>query len=143
MALFNKFKKSKKGDETMAEEKKTTLEQVREAYQNLDEDDKKAFHQSIADRIHESIGAQEADDGDRDSQSAEDREHEALGEEHAHGEGDVSELHEEDEKPDKLDVLEKRIAELEEAVRASKRDPKKVDDDKSDRLSRLARKWEN
>ena len=50
--------------------------------------------------MHESIGEQEHDDGDKDSQSAADREHEALGEEHADGEGDVSELHEEDDKKD-------------------------------------------
>lgn len=63
--------------------KKSTLEQVREAYENLDDNDKKTFHQSIADRVHESIAAQEVDEHDRDSQSAEDREHEALGAEHA------------------------------------------------------------
>ena len=74
----------------------TTLEQVRKAYEDLSEDDRKAFHQSIADRVHESIGEQEHDDGDKDSQSAADREHEALGAEHADGEGDVDELHETD-----------------------------------------------
>lgn len=143
MALFNKFKKNKKGEEIMAEEKKSTLEQVREAYNNLDEDDKKAFHQDIADRIHESIGAQEADEGDRDSQSAEDREHEALGEEHAHGEGDVSELHLEDKEPDRLESLEKRLASLEEAVKSAHREPKKVDDDRASALEKYARKWGN
>lgn len=75
----------------------TTLEQVRKAYEDLSDDDKKSFHQSIADRIHESIGEQEHDDGDKDSQSAAAREHEALGEEHADGNGDVGELHEQDD----------------------------------------------
>ena len=75
----------------------TTLEQVRKAYEDLSDDDKKNFHQSIADRIHESIGEQEHDDGDKDSQSAAAREHEALGEEHADGKGDVVELHEQDD----------------------------------------------
>lgn len=85
-------------------DKPTTLEEVRKAYENLSEDDKKTFHQSIADRIHESIGEQEEEHGQKDSQSAADREHEALGAEHAAGEGDTSELgetdketHEEDE----------------------------------------------
>lgn len=107
----------------------TTLEQVRKAYEDLSDDDRKEFHQSIADRIHESIGEQEHDDGNKDSQSAADREHEALGAEHADGEGDVSELHETDpkegersdddkaDKPDdairdilaRLDVLEARF----------------------------------
>ncbi len=75
----------------------TTLEQVRKAYEDLSDDDKKSFHQSIADRVHESIAAQERADGNEDSQSAEAREHEALGEEHAEGKGDVEELHESDE----------------------------------------------
>lgn len=74
----------------------TTLEQVRKAYEDLSEDDKKSFHQSIADRVHESIAAQERADGNKDSQSAADREHEALGAEHAAGHGDVSELHMQD-----------------------------------------------
>ena len=87
MALFGK----KEG------KKPTTLEEVRKAYEDLSEDDKKAFHQSIADRVHESIAAQEEEHGQEDSQSAEAREHEALGEEHAEGDGDTQELHEEDD----------------------------------------------
>lgn len=75
----------------------TTLEQIRKAYEDLSEDDKKSFHQSIADRVHESIAAQERADGNENSQSAEAREHEALGAEHAAGKGDVSELHEKDD----------------------------------------------
>ena len=71
----------------------TTLEQIRKAYEDLSEDDKKSFHQSISDRVHESIAAQERADGNEDSQSAAAREHEALGAEHADGKGDVQELH--------------------------------------------------
>ena len=78
----------------------TTLDEVKKAYEDLSEDDKKSFHQSIADRVHESVAAQEEDSGDKDSQSAEDREHEALGAEHADGEGDVDELHETDPEED-------------------------------------------
>lgn len=92
MAFFNFGKKKKEDDKKM-----TTLEQVRKAYEDLSDDDKKSFHQSIADRIHESIGEQEHDDGNKDSQSAAAREHEALGAEHADGKGDVSELHEKDD----------------------------------------------
>ena len=88
MGWFNRNKEK-------GEEKMTTLEQVRKAYEDLSEDDKKSFHQSIADRVHESIAAQERADGNEDSQTAEDREHEALGAEHAAGHGDVAELHEE------------------------------------------------
>ena len=61
----------------------STLDEVRKAYEDLSDDDKKAFHQSISDRVHESIAAQEKDSGTEDSQTAADREHEALGAEHA------------------------------------------------------------
>ncbi len=93
MAWFGKKEKEKKEEETQM----TTLEQVRKAYEDLSDEDKKSFHQSIADRVHESIAAQERADGDEDGQSAEAREHEALGAEHAEDEGDVEELHEEDD----------------------------------------------
>lgn len=100
MGIFNLFKKHKKGEEKMS-----TLNEVRKAYEDLSEDDKKTFHQSISDRVHESIAAQERADGKEDSQSAADREHEALGAEHADGKGDVEELHEQlkDEKQDNRD----------------------------------------
>lgn len=78
----------------------TTLDQVRKAYEDLSEDDKKSFHQSIADRVHESIAAQAREDGNEDSQSAEAREHEALGAKHADGKGDVSKLHMKDDTPE-------------------------------------------
>ena len=61
----------------------STLEEVRKAYDDLSEEDKKSFHQSISDRVHESIAAQEEDKGEKDTQTAADREHEALGAEHA------------------------------------------------------------
>ncbi len=118
----------------------TTLEQVRKAYEDLSDDDKKSFQQSIADRVHESIAAQERADGNEDSQSAADREHEALGEEHADGKGDVEELHETDpaversedaheERQDdgmkailsRLDALEARFANEDKAVLEEKR----------------------
>ena len=63
--------------------KMTTLEQIQKAYDDLSEDDKKKFHQSLKDRIDESVGEQEHDDGNKDSQSAKDRVDESLGEEKA------------------------------------------------------------
>ena len=75
-------------------EKPTTLEEVKQAYENLSDDDKKSFneyHQSIAERVHESV-ASEREHAQEDSQSAEASEHEALDEEHAEGKGDVEEL---------------------------------------------------
>lgn len=92
MAWFGKKDKEKKEENNM-----TTLEQIRKAYEDLSEDDKKSFHQSISDRVHESIAAQERADGNEDSQSAAAREHEALGAEHADGKGDVQELHTKDD----------------------------------------------
>lgn len=122
MAWFGKKDKEKKEENNM-----TTLEQVRKAYEDLSEDDKKSFHQFIADRVHESIAAQERADGNEDSQSAAAREHEALGAEHADGEGDVEELHEKDDTAE-----EKR-----EDKREDKRDDEREDDFKKAILDRI------
>lgn len=120
MGFFDRFKKNKNQEDNQL----STLEQVRKAYEDLSDDDKKSFHQSIADRVHESIAAQERADGDEDSQSAEAREHEALGEEHAEGKGDVEELHEKDDTPEEKSEDEK--------------DEKRDDDDRlSEILARL------
>ena len=112
------------------EDKPSTAEEVRRAYQNLPEDERKHFDefhhgylQSIDDRVHESVAAQEREHGQEDSQSAEAREHEALGAEHADGKGDVEELHEQDDTPeekredkaddDRYKDLESRVEALE------------------------------
>lgn len=103
----------------------STLEEVRKAYEDLSDDDKKTFSQSIADRVHESVAAQEEDSGKEDSQSAEAREHEALGAEHAAGKGDTEELRKaddtaeekhEDAQDAKHDALEERLSRLEAAI---------------------------
>ena len=73
-------------------DKPTALDEVRKAYENLSDEDKKTFEQSIADRVHESVGEQEAENDQKDDQTAADREHEALGEEHAEGKGETEEL---------------------------------------------------
>lgn len=108
--------------------KPNTLEEVRKAYENLSDDDKKKFHQSIADRVHESIGEQEHDAGETDSQSAEAHEHEALGAEHADGKGEVDELHEEDDTPE-----EKH----EDAEAEAKADESKEEDNRDEVVQRL------
>lgn len=93
------FKKKKQEAKKMA-----TLEEVRKAYADLSEADKKLFdegrtvEQTEQDRIDESVGEQEKAHDEKDTQSAKDREDEALGAEHADGEGDVAELHKTDEK---------------------------------------------
>lgn len=125
---FFKFKKKKKEDQPTM----TTLEEVRKAYEDLSDDDKEKFHQSIADRVHESVAAQEHDEGETDSQSAEAREHEALGAEHSDGKDETEELGESDDTPEekvedvrdegedkfaalaaRLDALEQRLDEKE------------------------------
>lgn len=80
--------------------KLSTLEEVKKAYEDLSDEDKKSFHQSIADRVHESVAAQEREHGQEDGQSAEAREHETLGAEHADGKGETRELHESDDIPE-------------------------------------------
>lgn len=81
-------------------DKPTALDEVRKAYENLSDEDKKTFEQSIADRVHESVGEQEAENDQKDDQTAADREHEALGEEHAEGKGGTEELGETDKPKD-------------------------------------------
>jgi hypothetical protein len=154
--MFNFFRKNKEDNEKM-----TTLEQIRKAYEDLSDEDKKAFHQSIADRVHESIAAQEKADGDEDSQSAADREHEALGAEHADGEGDVSEIGETDDSENEIreneknegevtsdstdgdwrGKMEKEIEELKAAIKNIGRSPQAVDDKMSDKLTALENKF--
>lgn len=121
--MFEKIKKIfRKGEKTnMA----TTLEMVRKAYEDLSDDDKKSFHQSLSDRIHESIAAQERADGDEDSQSAEAREHEALGEEHAEGKGDVEELHEDD------DTSEEKAEDREDEKREEEHEERQKEEDRN------------
>lgn len=147
------FKRKQKNIETPPEEvtekeedkEMTTLEQVRKAYEDLSEDDKKTFHQSLSDRVHESIAAQERADGDEDKQSAEDREHEALGAEHADERRDEHKDAKEDAdeierymRPimDKLEDLSKRIDGME-------RRPEKAGDGTVDKLRELERKFTN
>lgn len=145
------FKRKQKNIETPPEEvteneedkEMTTLEQVHKAYEDLSDDDKKTFHQSLSDRVHESIAAQERADGNEDSQSAEDREHEALGAEHADERRDKRKDAKEDANElerfmrpllEKLDDLTKRIDGIE-------RRPEKAGDSAVDKLKELERKF--
>lgn len=78
----------------------TTLEQVRKAYEDLSDEDKKTFTQSLKDRVDESVAAQERADGNEDSQTAKDRVDESLGEEKALEEKkDVEESENKEETP--------------------------------------------
>lgn len=122
------------------ESKPSTLEEVKKAYEDLSDDDKKSFHQSIADRVHESIAAQEREHGQEDSQSAEAREHEALGEEHAEGKGDVEELHEKDDTPEERredSADEARIEDAQEDVGREEKNRDEVIQGLADRIGAL------
>lgn len=107
----------------------TTLEEVRKAYEDLSDDDKKSFHQSIADRVHESVAAQERADGNEDSQSAAAREHEALGEEHADGKGDTEELREE-----KHEAAQDKRDDRQDAIHAEAEEWRKKADERFDKI---------
>lgn len=135
MAFFGKKK----------DENPTTLEEIQRAYENLSDDDKKTFEQSISDRIHESIAAQEREHGQEDEQSAEAREHEALGEEHADGEGDTEELHEQDDSEKEKeedaedkgeDVIKSILARLD-AIDARFEDKDKNDDEAAEKAAKV------
>jgi hypothetical protein len=116
-----------------------TLEEIMKAYEDLSDDDKKSFRQSIADRVHESIAAQEKADGNEDSQSAADREHEALGAEHADGEGDVSEIGETDATDEKREEeIESAEEKKDEMEVQEKSDNEKEADNSDDALQALS-----
>lgn len=147
------FKRKQKNIETQPEEvtekeedkEMTTLEQVRKAYEDLSDDDKKTFHQSLSDRVHESIAAQERADGDEDKQSAEDREHEALGTEHA----DERRAEHKDAKED-ADEIERymrpimdKLEDLSKRIDGMERRPEKAGDGTVDKLRELERKFTN
>lgn len=143
----------------------TTLEEVKKAYEDLSDDDKKKFHQTIADRIHESVGEQEGESGTKDEQSAADREHEALGAEHADGEGKTEELGETDTEEEKahekaqnkaheeaketndtqdetLKAILGRLDNIEQKLAAYDKKPKEADESTADKLNKLASKFE-
>lgn len=132
----------------------TTLEQVKKAYADLSDEDKKSFHQSIQssqtteDKIDESVAAQERADGNQDTQTAKDRIHEMEGEEKA-----LEEKHEEshEEHQDDRDAAhEDRIEQLFQEVKAINarldalsRDPQPVSKDTGDELDKLVSKYSN
>ena len=58
-----------------------TYEEILKAVNDLSEDDKKKLHQSLKDRIDESVADQERESGTENSQTAKDRVDESLGEE--------------------------------------------------------------
>lgn len=151
----------KKDKNPSADKKPSTLDEVKKAYENLSEDDKNSFHQSIADRVHESVAAQEREHGQEDSQSAEAREHEALGEEHAEGKGNVSELHEEDETEeekredeaqeerqesrdsDEIKSLREEVAKLSARLDLVERTPQRANQTEADKLNALESRYNN
>lgn len=85
------FERSKEASKTF------TLEEVCKAYENLSEDDKKAFQRSITDRMQENTALQDRENGQEDSQGDEAQEPETSEEEHADDGGEVSELHGEED----------------------------------------------
>lgn len=143
---FNRFRKKEqenKGEQT----EMTTLEQVQKAYADLSEEDKKSFHQSLKDRVDESVGEQEHLDDDRDSQTAKDRVDEAEGEEKA-VEEKAEEKHEErqdsrdDRQDDRMEEVFKRLDDIAAQVAALAKKPTEADKSESDELNKITKKWD-
>lgn len=144
MAFLNLKKKQKVKEE---ENKMSTLEQVKKAYADLSEDDKKSFHQSLKDRVDESVGEQEHLEDDRDSQSAKDRIDEAEGEKraieerredrHEERQNERDERHE-----DRIEQLYKRLDELSEKIEAMSKKPTEAEKTVADDLNKITAKWQ-
>lgn len=141
----------------------TTLEQVRKAYDDLSDFDKKSFCQLITTHDHRGIGDVEFDD-DSDSPSATNSENNTFGAEHASGNGDIDTLNKSDktawDADDKSDnrseddreesksenetikSLRKDIATLAARIERIERMPQKADDATASRLFQLERLYD-
>ena len=142
-----------------------TIDEVRKAYEDLSDEDKKKFQQSLTDRVDESVGEQEEESGTEDTQTAKDRIDESVGEEIAdeteelEGEGpkeEVSEeVHEEaqDEaheevakeneyQDDAIKAINARLDRIEQMVSSFAKSPKEADDSTAEKLNKLASKFE-
>lgn len=141
MNIFQKWqqKKQNKVNEVEKNEEDTekmTLEQIKKAYADLSADDKKEFSQSIKDRVDESVGEQEKQKGDEDTQTAKDRVDESEGMEKAGKHEDEREDAEQIEKM--LEPLIARLDALEVEIKASKKEPKKVEKETKGNLDWIA-----
>lgn len=141
------FKKKEKQNKEETATTMSTLDEVKKAYADLSEEDKKSFHQSIKDRVDESVGEQEHLDGTKDSQTAKDRVDEAEGEEKAIEEKKAEEKSEErkDERDEKSDggfkeEVFKRLDAIQAQVDALAKKPREATKDESDELTK-ATKW--
>ena len=121
----------------------TTLEQIQKAFEDLSDDDKEKFRQSLGDRVDESVGEQEHEDGDEDTQSAKDRVDEAIGEEEAedkpepHEESAEQHNREEAGESDALKALREEVAKLTARLELIERTPQKADEDVASKLAQL------
>lgn len=156
--FFNKIFK-KRRVETMA-----TIDEVRKAYEDLSDEDKKKFQQSLTDRVDESVGEQEEESGTKDTQTAKDRIDESVGEEIADETEELKEepkeevseeVHEEaqDEaheeaakeneyQSDAIKAINERLDRIEQMVSSFAKSPKEADDSTAEKLNKLASKFE-
>lgn len=156
--FFNKIFK-KRRVETMA-----TIDEVRKAYEDLSDEDKKKFQQSLTDRVDESVGEQEKESGTEDTQTAKDRVDEAEGAKLAdeekdgelkEGEGFPEEVHEEaqdeahektaevnSDQDDAIKAINERLDRIEQMVSSFAKSPKEADDSTAEKLNKLASKFE-
>ena len=139
MAIFGKKKEEEK--------QMSTLEEVKKAFEDLSEDDKKTFVQSLKDRVDESVAAQEEEHGDEDSQTAKDRVDEAEGEAEEETEERGKEpAEEETEEEDPLKEIAARLKVLEEKIDAmgkQEEKPERAPDEVQGKLEALSRRYGN
>lgn len=143
MGLFNIFKKKKKEVTNMS-----TLDEVRKAYDELSDDDKKKFSQSIAEAAPESGAEQEKGGGTEDKKPAEERETPAPAEERAEESGDETGGDKETVEPEPAATdgetwrkdTDARLARIEEMLgqltKQGKRTPAPADGETAERLKR-------
>lgn len=149
--MFDFLKKRKKEEQSQM----TTLEQIKKAYADLSDDDKKTFEQSLKDRVDESVGEQEREDGNEDTQTAKDRVDEAEGEKRAEEREEAEEKTEEktethsDAELDRAQIEEMlkplfaRVEALEKKAAEASRETKEATDDEAKKLEALARRYTN
>ncbi len=70
----------------------TTAEMLLKALNDLSDEERTKFEQSLKDRVDESVGAQEEADNEQDTQSAEDRVDESVGAENANADENADDV---------------------------------------------------
>lgn len=145
MALF---KDKKEGGE-----KQSTLDEVMAAYERLSDEDKGKFHESLKDRVDQSVGETNKLEGNENKESTDERVDQAIGEKLADDRREEEKEDAKDEESDEkektvwdairaeMDGIKERLAKLEEGELKEKQAPKEVEDDKQAMLNKLMSRY--